>query len=156
MYNYITRVLQEIYLYVCRHLFLQWYVFLKITCNLICKTYQIRLICAKRTFCIALVYAGLIYAGCDSHTDASIVQIENCLYSCIDVISGGSAVEEWVGCDRKNWFCRILRAILGRVHTKTRLDECTSSSSWLVPCANSKKDGIRKRRGPIETASEGE
>jgi len=74
--------------------------------------------------------------------DASIVQIENCLYSRIDVISGKRS--------RKNWFRRILRAILGRVHTKTRSDECTPSSSRRVPRVISKEDGIRKRGGRSE------
>lgn len=78
--------------------------------------------------------------------DASIVQIENCLYSCIDVISG-KRDGGMVGCGRKNWLRGILRAILGQVHTKTCSDECTPSSSWRVPRVISKEDGIRKRGG---------
>lgn len=59
-----------------------------------------------------------------------------------------------VGCGRKNWFRGILRAILGRVHTKTCSDECTPSSSRRVPRVISKEDGIRKRGRSIESDRE--
>lgn len=122
----------------------------KITCNLICKTYQIRLICAKGTFCIALVYAGPIYANCDSHTGWRIDRANRKLPLFLHRRYFGEARRR-NGWDRKNWFRRILRAILGRVRTKTRSDECIPSSSRLIPRVISKEDGIRKRRRPIES-----